>query len=147
MNEISQQLLYQRLRNRVIELLDLYCSFHDIAKFGAFEAINMVENWLPLDYEKAPKVFSQKEKDAVREFIELWDVAADATHEDTQDVAWLESSVEWVRLSNLRSELFASSRSAGVSPRIAKKYCRFRLRLFWAAQCSHPTVSVRIMRH
>ncbi len=106
MDEISQQLLYQRLRNRVIELLDLYCSFHDIAKFGAFEAINMVEDWLPLDYEEAPKVFSQKEEDAVREFMELWDVAADATHEDTQDVAWLESSVEWVRLSKSAKRAF-----------------------------------------
>lgn len=59
----------------------------------------MVEDWLPLDYDKAPKVFSQKEKDAVREFMELWEAAADATHEDTQNVAWLERSVEWVRLS------------------------------------------------
>ncbi len=99
MDEIRQQLLYQRLRNRVIELLDLFCSLHDIASFGSFEAINMVEDWLPLDYEKAPKVFSQKEKKAVREFMELWEVAADVTNEETQNVEWLERSVEWVRLS------------------------------------------------
>lgn len=99
MDEISRQLLYQRLRNRVIELLELYCSFDDIAKLGAFEAINMVDDWLPFDYDEAPKVFSEKEKGAVREFLQLWDGAADATDEDTQDVAWLESSVEWVRLS------------------------------------------------
>lgn len=106
MDEISQQLLYQRLRNRVIELLDLYCSFEDIAKFGAFEAINMVDDWLPLDYDEAPKVFSQKEKDAIREFLELWDMAADATDEDTQDVAWLEGSAEWVRLSKSAKRAF-----------------------------------------
>ena len=100
MDEISQQIIYQRLRNRVIEVLDLYCSFHGIAKFGAFEAINIAEDFLPLDFEQTPNVYSQKEKDAVSEFMELWEIAADATHENTQDAAWLESSVEWVRLSN-----------------------------------------------
>lgn len=53
MDEISQQLLYQRLRNRVIELLELYSSLDDLAKFGVFSAINMVEDWQPSDYELA----------------------------------------------------------------------------------------------
>ena len=53
MEHISQLLLYQRLRNRIIELLELHSSFEDIAMLGAFEAVNLVYDWLPLDYEKS----------------------------------------------------------------------------------------------
>ncbi len=98
MYEISQQLLSQRLRNRVIELLDLYCSFDDLARLGAFEAINMVDDWLPLDYDKAPNVFIEKEKKAIAEFIHFFEEASNATDEDTWDVNWFRSSNEWVRL-------------------------------------------------
>ena len=106
MDEISQQLLFQRLRNRVIDLLDLYCSFDDLAKFGTFSVINMVDDWLPLDYEEAPEVFTQKEKDAVGEFLKNWDEAANATNEDIWSVAEFESSIEWVRLSKTAKEAF-----------------------------------------
>ena len=99
MDEISQQLLYQRIRNRVIELLDLYCSFDDLAKFGAFEAINMVDDWLPVDYDEAPYVFIEQEKKAIAEFIQLVDAASNATDENTWDVNWFKSSNEWTRLS------------------------------------------------
>lgn len=40
----------------------MHSSFEDIANLGAFEMINLVNDWLPLDYNKAPKVFSEKEK-------------------------------------------------------------------------------------
>ncbi|MEL0438432.1 hypothetical protein [Phycobacter sp. K97] len=99
MEEISQQLLYQRLRNRVIELFEIHSSIEDIASMGAFETINMVDDWLPLDFEKAPKVFSEAEKEAIAEFIQLAEVAADATEEDTWDIEWFRASREWVRLS------------------------------------------------
>ena len=66
---------------------------------GAFETIDMVDDWLPLDFEKAPKVFSKAEKEAIAEFIQLAEVAADATEEDTWDIEWFRASREWVRLS------------------------------------------------
>lgn len=99
MEEISQQLLCQRLRNRVIEVLDLYCSFDDLAKFGAFEAINMVDDWLPLDYDKAPNVFIEREKGAIDEFIRCFKAASNVTEEDNLDVNWFKSSEEWFHLS------------------------------------------------
>ena len=99
MDEISRQLLYQRLRNRVIELLNLYSSFDDLAKIGAFAAINMVDDWLPLDYEEAPDVFIEQEKRAIGEFIKLLEAASNATDEDTWDVNWFKTSDEWIRLS------------------------------------------------
>ena len=99
MEDISQQLLYQRLRNRVIELLEMHSSFEDMAALGAFEMINTVDDWLPLEYSEVPKVFSEKEKEAVSQFIEFAEVAAEATNSDTWDVEYFQGTEEWVRLS------------------------------------------------
>jgi hypothetical protein len=104
MEKISRQLLYQRLRNRVIELLDMYSSFDHIATLGAYEMIDMVDDWLPLNYEEAPKVFSEKEKVAIAKFMELAAGAADATKEDTWDTAWFKNSEEWVSVSEFAQQ-------------------------------------------
>lgn len=104
MKQISQQLLYQRIRNRVIELLETHQSFADLAEVGAFEAIDMVSDWLPLDYEDAPDVFSEKEKEAVAEFEKLAGAAAGATKENTWEVEWFKNSAEWRRLTKFAKE-------------------------------------------
>ncbi|WP_146132753.1 hypothetical protein [Hasllibacter halocynthiae] len=107
MEEISKQLLYQRLRNRVIELLDLYSSLDDIATLGAFETIDMVDDWLPLDYAAAPKVFSEKERVVIAKFLMLSNAAADATDEDTWKVDWFRDSEEWVNVSRFSEQALA----------------------------------------
>lgn len=83
MERTSQQVKYQALRNGVIELLDMCSSLEDIAALGAFETINTIHDLLPLDYNKAPKVFSNKEIEAISEFIQLVEIASDATENDT----------------------------------------------------------------
>ncbi len=107
MEHISQLLLYQRLRNRIIELLELHSSFEDIAMLGAFEAVNLVYDWLPLDYEKAPKVFSMKEKEAVTQFLRLLESAADAAEENTWNAQWFKDSSEWSALLNFSRQSHA----------------------------------------
>ncbi len=97
MEQISRQLLYQRLRNRVIDLFEMHSTFEDT--LGAFEMIDMVDEFLPLDFEQAPNVFSEREKAAISEFMVLANRAADATHENTWDVDWFNGSQEWVWLS------------------------------------------------
>ncbi|WP_299985836.1 hypothetical protein [uncultured Ruegeria sp.] len=104
MEEISRQLLYQRLRNRLIELLDMYSSLDDIASLGAYEMIELVGDLLPLDYDEAPKVFSEREKEAISKFAELAENAADATEEDTWSVDWFKSSKEWVSVSEFAKQ-------------------------------------------
>ena len=104
MEEISRQLLYQRLRNRLIELLDMYSSLGDIATLGAYEMIELVGDLLPLDYDEAPKVFSEKEKEAISKFAELAEKASDATKEDTWSVDWFKTSEEWVSVSNFAKQ-------------------------------------------
>lgn len=110
MENISRTLLDQRLRNRVIELLELCASFEDIATLGAFEVINMIDDWLPLESDKAlnvfetSKVFSENEKQATAQFFKLMENAAEVTDQDCWDVAWFESSSEWVELSKFSKE-------------------------------------------
>ncbi|MEM8647598.1 MAG: hypothetical protein AAGF86_14790 [Pseudomonadota bacterium] len=107
MEDISQQLLYQRLRNSVIELLEMHSSYEDLAALGAFESINMVDDWLPLDYSEAPKVFSEIEKEVVSQFIAFAEAAAEATKSDTWDVEYFKSAEEWVRLSEFSKHALA----------------------------------------
>lgn len=107
MEKISQQLLYQRLRNRVIELLDTYSSLDGIATLGTYETIEMVGDWLPLDYAEAPKVFSEKEKVVIEKFMALATAAADVTEENTWNIDWFKNSEEWVRVSEFAEKALA----------------------------------------
>lgn len=104
MEEISRQLLYQRLRNRFIELLDMYSSLNDIATIGAYEMIELAYDLLPLNYDEAPKVFSKKEKEAISKFAELAKNAAEATEEDTWSIDWFKRSEEWVNVSEFAKQ-------------------------------------------
>jgi hypothetical protein len=55
----------------------------------------LVDDWLPIDNGKAHKIFNQNEKDAVGNFMKLWDAVSDATNVDISCVAEFESSTEW----------------------------------------------------
>ncbi|HID03063.1 MAG TPA: hypothetical protein EYP18_07650, partial [Desulfobacterales bacterium] len=46
MDDISDNLLNQRIRNRIIEVLEITSSQSDLEKFGANEAVNMWEDWV-----------------------------------------------------------------------------------------------------
>ncbi|MEL7203885.1 MAG: hypothetical protein AAGL19_06940 [Pseudomonadota bacterium] len=107
MEKISQQVLYQRLRNRVIELLDMHSCFEDAATLGAFEMVNLVDDSLPLDYTEAPGVFSAKEQEAVDRFLQAYEVAAEATDTDTWSIEWFKSSEDWVRLNEVANQAVA----------------------------------------
>lgn len=107
MEQISQQLLFQRLRNRVIEVLELHASLEGVVASGTFEVVNIVEDWLPLDYEKAPKVFSEHEKEAITVFLRLSEAFAEAALENKWDKGWLRTSAEWLALSKYSEDALA----------------------------------------
>ncbi len=102
MENLSRLLLYQRLRNRFIELLEWHSSIEHLALLGAFEAINTVDFLFPkeepLDFEQAPKVFSGREKEVMKTFLVMADEVADITEHDTWDASWFEKSAEWCEL-------------------------------------------------
>ena len=83
----------------MIDILDLYASIDDLAKFGAFQAINMVDDWLPIDYDRSPNVFVESERSEIAEFFRLFEIASNSTNRDTWDVNWFKSSDEWMHLS------------------------------------------------
>ena len=62
MEQISRQLLYQRLRSRAIELLELHSSFEDIAKLGAYEVLNLADDFLSVDFTRPPRYSPLKKK-------------------------------------------------------------------------------------
>ena len=74
----------------------------------------MIDDWLPLDYDKVPNVFIEQEKRAIEEFIKLFETVSNATDEDIWEVNWFKSSDEWIRLSaaarNALSVLFERGR-------------------------------------
>ncbi len=85
----------------------MYSSLDDIATVGAYEMIKLVGDLLPLDYDEAPKVLSEKEIEAISKFAELAEYAADATEEDAWSVDWFKSSEEWVSVSKFAKQALA----------------------------------------
>ncbi|WP_037311311.1 hypothetical protein [Ruegeria halocynthiae] len=99
MNEISQQLLYQRLRNRIIEQLDHSSSLCSVSELGAFETLECIYDFLPIDFDVVPELFDEEERKAISGFLEIADKAAKETHQDTWELAVYERSTTWVELS------------------------------------------------
>ena len=98
-DKISNTLLRQRVRNRLIEYFEWAASLETIAGFGAFETINAWEDWVAspdLSWFQEP-VFSRQEKDAIATFYSVWDAAAEATEEDIFDAAKLSQQEAWIR--------------------------------------------------
>lgn len=124
MEKISQQLLYQRLRNRVIELFEMHSSFENVATLGAFEMINLVDDILPLDYTEAPGVFSEKEQEAVDRFLKVYEITAEATKNDTWAIEWFKNSEDWVRLNEVANQAVAVFTKRGrFSEELEEDFC------------------------
>lgn len=96
MTSISNTLLQQRIRNRLIEYFDT--SLEEIASWGAFEVINQWEDIVPNGWETAfftEPVFSPEEQVRIRKFCSTWSLTADATSDNIFSIAELNSSPEW----------------------------------------------------
>lgn len=90
-SEPSRRLIAQRVRNRVIEYLELASSFEDqlmyqrnVAHIGvnvASETINQWEDWIPVDprTHEFSDVYTADEVRAVREYHVVWNDVADRT--------------------------------------------------------------------
>ncbi len=74
MEEISELLLNQRIRNRIIEVLEVYASVDDQKFFGTGEVVNMWEDWV--DDKRLPgyrePIFSKQEQLAISAFHSAW---------------------------------------------------------------------------
>lgn len=95
----------QRIRNRVIEYLDLAASFDEQQQYErdvpfvhvSYEVINMWEDNFPRDPRNADllSVYSHDEVNAIREFHAVWDAVADAVSDDYPTLAHVQALPGW----------------------------------------------------
>jgi hypothetical protein len=98
MEVASKKIVCQRIRNRIIEVLELVSSFDDVAKIGAFEAINLCYDYLPFQNFRSFDVYSNTEILLLDKFATQLHETSNLTTYDIQDKKVLEKSEEWTKL-------------------------------------------------
>ena len=106
--EPSKTLGAQRLRNRIMEVLELAGSFEEQAEYQESvsfvsvpnEVINQWEDWVhpPIQENYCEPVFSEQEQRAIQEFHEVWNAVADATPNPLPSLQVTQRLDEWERL-------------------------------------------------
>jgi len=104
MEEISRQLLFQRVRNRVIETLEMVSCLEGVAKYGAFWIINTTDFSVSAEFDDCPGVFNEMERRAVERLRGLLGQVSIATPDDFFDIARFKASSEWVALESYAGE-------------------------------------------
>jgi hypothetical protein len=106
--EVSRIVIAQRIRNRIIEYLEVASSFEEQLEYQAAapiahvaaEMINQWEDWVhdPNDAFFAEPVFSPAEQDAIKAFNGVWDRVADDTPNPLPELSVLMGTEPWQRL-------------------------------------------------
>jgi hypothetical protein len=102
----SARVVEQRLRNRVMESLELAASFEEQSRYELaapivhvpYEVINGFEDGVISDPRTDPKVFSVYTVDevaALGKYYDAWNVVADALSDDFPPLAEVQSLPEW----------------------------------------------------
>ena len=115
MEEISDLLLNQRIRNRIIEVLEITASYEEQEKHGGDEFINMWEDWV--DDERigdyVEPVFTKKEQERLAEFHKAWNYVANHTPQFLPDISELKKNNDWTNLMASASDALAVFRQRG----------------------------------
>ncbi|MCT4553911.1 MAG: hypothetical protein N4A53_04420 [Pelagimonas sp.] len=88
----TSQLTQKQVRKRIENLLSLAASFDTIARYGAIEIINMVEEYLPLTQDIP---LDEEQLEALDIFWRRVAQACDVTAYDIQMVEVLDLSPQW----------------------------------------------------
>ena len=104
----SERVVEQRVRNRIIEYLELAASYEDQRDYEAavpiahvpYEVINQWEDNLPHGPTAIiePTVYSAQELDALKQFDRVWRAAADEVPDDYPTLEQVQSMDAWKRL-------------------------------------------------
>lgn len=107
MSKLSERLLAQRLRNRIMEVLSIYSTEEDWKLLGPDEVINQWED--NVDDSRIPiyvePVFSAEERSELLRFHELWIQYCDATPKYMPPFEQIKKTDEWKELQNRAIEL------------------------------------------
>ena len=112
---ISHMLLWQRVRNRIIDVLEIAASFESTARFGAFEVINLWEDWYsgPDSDFCAEPVFAAAEQGQIAQFSSVLNDAASVDEADIFDAAKLEALPHWRRFREAADSALRTFRQRG----------------------------------
>lgn len=102
----SDQIVEQRVRNRLIEYFELAASYaaqREYEEAGPphvhvpYEVINQWEDWVPhLDLVlEGSKVYTPEEKKALSTFKAVWEMTADAVADDYPSLEAVQAMTEW----------------------------------------------------
>ncbi len=100
MNNISDTLQKQRIRNRIIEVLEMTSSKSDLKKIGADSIVNMWEDWVDDEIIKEYRepVFTKQEQKALLAFHSRWKSVTDNTPKDMPPITELLLNKYWLQL-------------------------------------------------
>jgi hypothetical protein len=102
----SETLINQRIRNRIIEALEIYLSIEFQERFGLDEVINIWEDWV--DNERMPEytepVFTKQEQFAITNFHKQWEKVCKNTPQIMPSVKAMIEDKNWIQLINIAEE-------------------------------------------
>ncbi len=98
MDQNAKKIQSQRLRNRMIEALEICSSLEDISQLGSHETLEIAKDYLPHEDSYTDKIFSTEEQAALAIFASALRGAESATHQVTWDRVWFEKQEEWLTL-------------------------------------------------
>jgi hypothetical protein len=107
--EPSRRVVDQRIRNRVIDYLELVASFADQVEYARtvpfvhvpYEVINQWEDWVITDPSRDSEisdVFTADEVATLGRFHETWEATVDAVPDEYPSLAVVQVLPEWERL-------------------------------------------------
>lgn len=111
---MAEPIVIQRIRNRIIDYLELASSFDEQSAYQEAaphinvpnEVINQWEDWISPDWSNyiIPPVFSPDEIIAIGQFYDVWNAVAAATPDPLPPLQKLLDTVEWQRLASAAAE-------------------------------------------
>lgn len=100
MDKQTEQLQYQRIRNRIIELLEIMTSFSEQEKLGADEVVNMWQDWVDDErlHNYIEPVFSTEEQCSLAKFNTTWQEVTDRFPQFMPGIADLRTNKDWLHM-------------------------------------------------
>ena len=109
MEKTSEKLIHQRIRNRIIEVLEIMASYDKQERFGGDELLNLWEDWVDeerLGSYREP-VFTLPEQEQLSKVQHFWLLAAENTPNPLPDISELMSNDDWAALQVSASDALA----------------------------------------
>jgi hypothetical protein len=121
--EPSRQVVFQRIRNRIIEVLECLSSFDAQREYArrvpiCYVPYELINSWADFVHSSRPKdftgpVFSAAERDAIERFYSALDAASDALPDDFPPLERVLKEPYWARLREAAETALATFAARG----------------------------------